>query len=110
MAEHAGIDKTVTEEDGIITIDETINAEGIPVAAGTIARTIVFAVAWINQLFAFNGLPVLDFDPDAAYVAVSSTITFLVSVWAYWKNNSFTAAAKAGDLIMGLVRKGEEQA
>lgn len=105
MADHA---KTVIEENGIISIDETINAEGIPVASGTIARTIVFAVAWLNQLFAFNGLPVLDFDPDVTYVAVSSTITFVVSVWAYWKNNSFTAAAKVGDLIMGRVRKTDE--
>lgn len=105
MAEHA---KTVTEENHIITIDETIDTEGLPVSAGTIARTIVFAVAWINQLFAFNGLPVIDFDPDATYLAISSTITFVVSVWTYWKNNSFTAAAKAGDLIMGRVRKSGE--
>lgn len=107
-AQHAGIDKTVTEENGVISIDETINAEGIPVSAGTIARTVVFAAAWINQLFAFNGLPVVDFDPDATYLAVSSTITFMVSVVAYWKNNSFTAAAKVGDIIMGLVRRSEE--
>lgn len=109
MAEHAGIDKTVIEENGIISINETINAEGLAVDAGTIARTIVFAVAWINQLFAFNGLPVLDFDPDATYLAVSSTITFLASTWTFWKNNSFTAAAKVGDIIMGLVRKDGEQ-
>lgn len=105
MAEHA---KTVTEEGGSITVDAAIDTEGLPVAAGTIARTIVFAVAWINQLFAFNGLPVIDFDPDATYLAISSTITFVVSVWTYWKNNSFTAAAKAGDLIMGRVRKSGE--
>ncbi len=110
MANRAGIGKTVTEEDGIITIDETVNAEGIPVAAGTIARTIVFAAAWVNQLFAFIGLPMFEFDQDAAYLALSCTFTFLASIWAYWKNNSFTAAAKVGDLIMGLVRKDGEQA
>ncbi len=107
MAEHA---KTVTTDEAtsIITIDETIDAENTPTAPGTIARTIVFALAWINQLFAFNGLPVLDFDPNDAYVAVSSTITLFASVWGFWKNNSFTIAAKAGDLIMGLVRKAGE--
>lgn len=110
MADHTGIDKTVAEDGGIITIDETINAEGIPVAAGTIARTIVFAAAWVNQLFAFVGLPMFEFDQDAAYLALSCTFTFLASTWGFWKNNSYTIAAKVGDLIMGLVRKDEEQA
>lgn len=110
MAEHAGIDKAVTtdEETGIITVDETINAEGLPVEPRTIARTIVFVITWVNMLFTFFGLPAFDFDPDAAYVASSAVITLLASTWGFWKNNSYTIAAKVGDLIMGLVRKSED--
>lgn len=76
-----------------------------PIAAGTIARTVVFALAWMNQLFAFIGLPILDFDPDLAYVGISTVITLGASAWAAWKDNAFTIAARIGNVVMKAIKK-----
>lgn len=75
-----------------------------PIAAATIARTIVFALAWVNQLFAFIGLPILEFDQEGAYLAISCVITLGVSAWTSWKDNSFTIAARIGDLVKRAIK------
>lgn len=110
MAEHAGTDKTIQYDAAtkVLEIDETIVGEDLKVSPGTVARTIVFVVAWINQAFAFLGLPTFDFDFDAAYMALSTAFTFVASTAGYWKNNSWTLAAKMGDVIKNLVRKAED--
>ena len=110
MAKHAGVDKTVQYDSDakVLEINETIVGEDLKVTPGTIARTIVFVVAWINQAFAFVGLPTFEFDSEATYMALSLAFTFIASTAGYWKNNSWTLAAKMGDIIKNLVRKAEE--
>lgn len=76
-----------------------------PISPDTIARTIVFALAWVNQLFAFVGLPAIDFDPEEAYLGISTVITLGISVWFGWKDNAFTVAARIGNLVMKAVKK-----
>ena len=66
----------------------------------TIVRTIVLALALINQIFALVGIPQLNIDDDTIYQAVTLIVTIVSSVWAWGKNNSFTRAARAADETM----------
>lgn len=85
--------------------DETLEKAGavedgtdaLKVSGGTIARTVVFAVVWLNQLFVFVGAPTLDVDTSALYDIISAAATFAASAWAYWKNNSWRMPALVGD-------------
>ena len=81
--------------------DETYNGtefEDLAVTVETKIRTALFFVAWINQIFAFFGAPTLDLDFGQVYGVVSSIIAFGISIWAWWKNNSFTMPALIGDV------------
>ncbi|MDW3788520.1 phage holin [Staphylococcus saprophyticus] len=60
---------------------------------GTIVRTIILALAWINQILAINHISPIPIDE----VTISSVITGLASLWTWWKNNNFTHAAKEAD-------------
>ena len=67
------------------------------VTAGTIARTICFFLGLFNQVMSATGHPVLPIDNTTIETWVSLTITIVTSVIAWWKNNSFTKNANAGD-------------
>ena len=64
---------------------------------GTIVRTAVLAFALINQILAASGKSPLPFSDEEAGQAVSTAITAAASLWAWWKNNSFTQAAITAD-------------
>lgn len=81
----------------------------------TIARTVMYFVTWVNMLFAFFGMPQLVIDPDmlatvleGAYVIISAVAAFGASLLAWWKNNSFTKAAIAGDHVMRDLKEAGE--
>ena len=63
----------------------------------TIARTIVLALALINQVLAIAGKGTISFANSDIYQLVSLIWTIGASVTAWWKNNSFTAAARKAD-------------
>ena len=63
----------------------------------TIARTIILALALINQILAIAGkdkIPVIESD---IYQICSLAVTVGSAVWSWWKNNSFTKSAIAAD-------------
>lgn len=70
------------------------------IKADTIARTIVLALALINQVLAIVGKQALPFAEDEVYQICSLIATIVTSGIAWWKNNSFTQAAIAGDELM----------
>lgn len=72
---------------------------------GTIVRTAVLAFALINQILAAGGKSPLPFTEDEAGQAVSVVLTAAASLWAWWKNNSFTQAAIAADEQMKKPRQ-----
>lgn len=74
------------------------------ITAGTIARTIILALALINQVLSVNGHPVLPIDDAQIETLVTTGWTVVAALIAWWKNNSFTAAAKAGDEVMKQVK------
>lgn len=70
------------------------------ITAGTIARTIILALALINQVLSVAGHPVLPIEDAQVETLVTTGWTVIAAIVAYWKNNSWTAAAKAGDEVM----------
>ena len=77
---------------------EEIEATELTVSIETKIRTALFFVAWLNEIFAFFGAPTLDLDFGQVYGVVSSVAAFGISIWAWWKNNSFTMPALIGDV------------
>lgn len=102
-------------DDSFMGADDTIDVsdieiEDLAVTVETKIRTVLFFMAWINQIFAFFGAPTLDLDFGQVYGVVSSIIAFVVSIWAWWKNNSFTWPALIGDAAMNSARHAREEA
>lgn len=74
----------------------------------TIIRTIILALALVNQVFALVGIPQLEIDDDTIYQTVTLLATIGSAAWAWWKNNSFTKEAQyADDVLRDMKRKSE---
>ena len=71
--------------------------------ADTIARTVILAVALINQVLAILGKNKLPFADEDIYKVVTLLFTIVSSAWAWWRNNSITKnAVKADEYLAGL--------
>ncbi|MCG1213913.1 phage holin [Staphylococcus epidermidis] len=71
---------------------------------GSIARTIALALAWINQILAMNKISPIPVDE----MTISTVITGVVSLLAWWKNNNFSHAAQKGQQKIHEVKAGTE--
>ena len=67
------------------------------ISAGTIARTACLLLALTNQILSACGKPVLPIESATVEQLVTAGITTVVALVAWWKNNSFTAAAIQAD-------------
>lgn len=67
------------------------------IKTGTIVRTVVLVFALINQALIIAGYHPLPFTDEEVGQAVSMLLTVAASIWAWWKNNSFTQAAIKAD-------------
>lgn len=65
--------------------------------AETVARTIVLALALLNQVLAICGKGQIQIAENDIYQIVSLTFTAVAAVWSWWKNNSFTQNAIKAD-------------
>lgn len=54
---------------------------------GSLIRTLVLAIALINQLLTASGKSPLPIEDETVDLLVSSTFTVVVSIWTWWKNN-----------------------
>ena len=63
----------------------------------TIIRTIVLIVALLNQALTIAGKSPLPFEDEAIVEGLSYLFTVASSLWAWWKNNSFTQPAIIAD-------------
>ncbi len=64
---------------------------------GTIVRTAALMFALANQALIISGRNPLPFSDEEVGQAASMILTVGASLWAWWKNNSFTQAAIAAD-------------
>lgn len=78
------------------------------ISVETIIRTIVLVVALVNQVLTATGKNPLPFSEDIIYELVTVLATVGASVWAWWKNNSFTSAAIEADKFLTSLKKGEK--
>ena len=75
------------------------------ISAGTIARTNCLALALTNQVLSATGHAVLPIEDAQVKTLDTTGLTLAASVAAWWKNNSFTPAARIGDQHMIAARK-----
>lgn len=71
----------------------------------TIVRTIVLVLALVNNVLTMCGKNPLPFSDEELYLGVSSVVTVCVTLWAWWKNNSFTQNAIEADEFLREKRK-----
>ena len=67
------------------------------VKTDTIIRTVILAMALINQILTSTGHAIIPVTDDQITEIITLVITIGASVWAWWKNNSFTQAALSAD-------------
>lgn len=70
----------------------------------TMIRTIVLIIALLNQILTSLGKNPLPFSDEAIYEGVSLVAAVGASLWAWWKNNSFTPEAAEADRYLAAVR------
>ena len=63
----------------------------------TIVRTVVLFLLLVNQCLAIFGKEKLPFTEEEIYQGVSTLLTIGATIWAWWKNNSFTKEAITAD-------------
>ncbi len=74
----------------------------------TIIRTICLVIALINQVLAIYGKEKIPVTDDEVYQLVSIFFTVATSLWAWWKNNSYTVEAIAADKYLEDLRSKKE--
>ena len=67
------------------------------ISKDTIIRTAVLLVALINQVLTVFNINPLPFSNEEVYAFVSTLVTVVASIWAWWKNNSITKNAIEAD-------------
>lgn len=72
----------------------------------TIIRTITLALALVNQILTSTGHSVIPVSDDQIAEGISLAFTVGASLWAWWKNNSFSQAAIRADLTLDALRAG----
>ena len=70
----------------------------------TIIRTLILLVTFLNQFLTSRGLNPLPWSESELYEIISLGITFIASLWAWWKNNSFTKEAMVADEYMKTLK------
>ena len=72
---------------------------------GAVVRLIVMAIAWINQVAATFGAYDVPKISDSTVYVIATVITIVVTLYGYWKNNSWTLNAKTADAVLGVLRE-----
>lgn len=70
----------------------------------TIIRTIVLLLALINQILVTTGHSVIPISDEQITEIITLIVTIGASLWAWWKNNSFTKSAIEADKYLDELR------
>ena len=71
----------------------------------TIIRTVILIVALINQVLTVTGASLLPISDEEITEILTLTLTIGASLWAWWKNNSFTKNALEADKVLESLKK-----
>lgn len=66
----------------------------------TIIRTVILTMALINQILTSTGHSVIPVTDEQVTELLTLVFTVGASLWAWWKNNSFTKNAIEADMIL----------
>lgn len=75
------------------------------ITGGTIARTVILALALINQILVSTGHSVIPIENESIETFFCTGFTIVMAVISWWKNNSFTKAARIGDFHMKKAKR-----
>lgn len=71
----------------------------LKISTGTIVRTICLVLALVNQILSATGHSVLPIEDSQVEAIVTTGLTVITSLVGWWRNNSFTKFAIAGDAV-----------
>lgn len=74
------------------------------VKPATVARTVVLALALVNQLLSAAGKSPLPIDSAAVEQWVSAGLTTAAAIWSWWENNSFSQPALEADAYLNQIQ------
>lgn len=77
------------------------------VSIGTWIRLAMVMLALVNVTLRMAGVQTLPFTPEDVADLISGLFVIATALTAYWKNNSFTAAAIEADEYMRRLREEE---
>lgn len=80
------------------------------VTPGTIARTLILALALINQILTASGHSIIAVSDDDINTLITTGFTVGSALLAWWKNNSFTLPALKADEVMREEKQCEKAA
>ena len=72
----------------------------------TIIRTVILALALINQILTTTGHSIIPITDQQVTEVITLAVTVGAALWAWWKNNSFTKHAIAADEYMKELKNG----
>ncbi|MCY8099478.1 phage holin [Bacillus haynesii] len=64
------------------------------ISAGTVARFVLLALAFVNQMLTMTGHSPIPVDEEGVQQFISLAFMGVTSLWAYWKNNDVTKKAR----------------
>jgi len=67
------------------------------IKVATLTRTAVLTLALINQILSATGHSPIPVDDAQLEQLISTGMTVVAAIWAWWENNSFTKEAIAAD-------------
>lgn len=67
------------------------------ISVETIVRTVVLFITLVNSVLTMLGKNPLPFAEDELYTTLTAAATIAATLWAWWKNNSFTPEAIKAD-------------
>ena len=71
----------------------------------TIIRTTVLAVALANQILVSTGHNIIPISDEQITQGITLAFTVGASLWAWWKNNSFTKNAIQADRVLDRLKE-----
>ena len=80
------------------------------VTPGPIARTLILALALINQILTASGHSIIAVSDDDINTLITTGFTVVSALLAWWKNNSFTRPALKADEVLREEKQCEKAA
>lgn len=75
----------------------------------TIVRTVILVIALINQILTTTGHSIIPVTDEQITEVITLGITIGASVWAWWKNNSFTKNAIEADEVLADLKASDKK-